>query len=89
MKCGLVQLSWLIHAGGWLWAVTGSGPSTARRVLQSQEHLQQPSGEENVSPPRIFFTNPLTILLPPVHAHSFVCIRYCSNKQQTVLAFTQ
>jgi len=43
-----VQRSWLIRAGGWLWAVTGRGPSVARRVVRSQERLQKPSGEANV-----------------------------------------
>jgi hypothetical protein len=70
VKCGLVQRSWLIRAGGWLWAVIvfvsvrtikrhhHHRPSAARRVLRSPERLQQPSGEANVSPPRIFSTNP-------------------------------
>lgn len=49
-----MQRSWLIRAGGWLWAVTGRGPSAARRVVRSPERLQQSSGEANVSPPRIF-----------------------------------
>ncbi len=49
MKCGLVHRSWLIRAGGWLWTVTGRGPSAARRVLRSPERLQQPSGEANVN----------------------------------------
>ncbi len=43
-----------------MWAVTCSGPSVARRVVLSPEHLQQPSREENVSPPRIF---PQTLLI--------------------------
>jgi hypothetical protein len=65
VKCGLVQLSWLISAGGWLWAITSIGPSAARRVLRSPEHLQQPSGEANVSPPRIFFHEPSVLHYPP------------------------
>ncbi len=40
----------------------GVGPSAARRVLQSPERFQQPSGEANVSPPRIFSTNPPVIV---------------------------
>jgi hypothetical protein len=42
------------RAGGRPRAATGRGPSAARRVVRSQERLQQPSGEANVSPPHIF-----------------------------------
>ena len=43
-----MQRSWLTRAGGWLWAVTGRGPSAERLQL---------------SPPRIFSTNPPTMLV--------------------------
>jgi hypothetical protein len=49
------------RASEWPWVITGGEPSAARRVLRSSERLQQPSGGANVSPPRIFPTNP-----PPV-----------------------
>jgi hypothetical protein len=58
-----MQRSWLTRAGGGLWAVTGRGPSVARRVLRSSDRLQQPSGGANLSPPRIFSTNPLEKVL--------------------------
>ena len=43
VKYGLVHLSWLVRAGGWLWAVAGSGPSvppsTARLLARDQNRL--------------------------------------------------
>jgi len=43
VKCGQVQRSWLGCAGGWLWAVAGSGPSvppsTARLLARDHNRL--------------------------------------------------
>ena len=42
MKCGLVHRSWLVRAGGWLWAVAGSGPSvppSTARLLARDHNL--------------------------------------------------
>ena len=56
-----MQRSWLIRAGGWLWAVTGSGPSEARRVVRSPERLQQPSGEAKCFASSHFFHEPYAL----------------------------
>ena len=53
-----MQRSWLIRAGGWLWAVTGRGPRAARRVVRSPERLQQPSGEAKCFASSHFFHEP-------------------------------
>jgi hypothetical protein len=47
VKCGLVQRPWLVRAGGWLWAVAGSGPSvppsTARLLALDHNRLHMES----------------------------------------------